>query len=333
MPFSQNKIRYRHLPHFVGWMAFIFLQLIFLLHLPQARFLEGITPFWVGFIISNGLLIGFFYLEDSILIPKFYAQRHYFSYSLLILLSFLALVGLTLGPTRFLAPPPPQHILMDSPPPVIPALLFRFILLVLAAHLLHKNRAMQRLQKEKASAELQTIKAQIHPHFLFNTLNSIYALSVCKSDSAADAILQLSHIMRYSLKEANQEEVLLEKELSYLRDYVSLQKLRTNASAEVKWEELGDCSGMKIPPMVENAFKYGVSTNHSSFIHIQTEANLPYFSLSIRNSKPPIQPEKGEGLGLAHTQKLLDTRYPHRHEFRQEDSEDTYFIFLKIRLI
>ena len=126
------------------------------------------------------------------------------------------------------------------------------------------NSRLKLAEKEKVNAELSYLKAQINPHFLFNTLNSIYSLAIEKSDYTATAVVKLSSMMRYVITDASHKFVPLEKEINYISNYIELQKLRIDSSIKLMYTVTGDISDKKIAPLVlisfiENAFKYGVN--------------------------------------------------------------------------
>lgn len=175
------------------------------------------------------------------------------------------------------------------------------------------------LEQEKLRAELTALKHQINPHFLFNVLNSLYGLAFRNDDEpTAEGIAKLSLLMRYMLYESDDAEVLLEKEIEYLENYISLQKLRLDNRTELKFEVKGQISGKSIAPMllipfVENAFKFGISTANASFVHIfleLTESNLRFETHnSIHEVNTPAEDGVG-GIGLENVKKRLELLYP-----------------------
>ena len=217
---------------------------------------------------------------------------------------------------------------------------FYLFLLTLAFSLfLRIWQRLKRIEQDKIGAELNLLKAQINPHFLFNTLNSIYALSLQKSDVTSDAIVKLSSMMRYVLKDAEHKYVYLKDEISYLNDYIELQKLRLNPNVHLDLQISGDYNQAKIAPLmlipfIENAFKYGVSTEGRSEIEIHIFYIESELRLAIRNSKPDLINGAGESteLGLNNAKKRLLLLYPDKHTLTIEDKKEDFFVNLVIQL-
>ncbi|MDP5170850.1 MAG: sensor histidine kinase [Bacteroidia bacterium] len=187
-----------------------------------------------------------------------------------------------------------------------------------------RDRQVQRdLEQEKLRAELKALKHQVNPHFLFNVLNSLYALAFQNDDEpTAEGIAMLSQLMRYMLYESNDTEVLLEKEIAYLENYISLQKLRLNGKTVIRFDVEGEVRGKSIAPMllipfVENAFKFGISTARDSHVYIRLsegEGKLQFWvNNSIHDVNTPVLDEFG-GIGLDNVKKRLDLLYPGRYQ-------------------
>ena len=181
-----------------------------------------------------------------------------------------------------------------------------------------EQRATQ-AEADKVSAELSFLKAQINPHFLFNTLNNIYTLAVMKDDNAPDSILKLSNIMRYVTNDATQDFVPLVHEIDCINDYIELQRLRLGEKTQLELEISGAIEDKKIPPLIlmtfiENVFKYGVSKHHQSAIVIKLKGDDTGISFFCQNRIFPEKEEKRrEGIGLRNTQKRLAHLYPGKY--------------------
>lgn len=179
------------------------------------------------------------------------------------------------------------------------------------------SQAEQRLRIEKQAAELNYLRSQTNPHFLFNTLNNIYSLARDKSDRAAESILRLSKILRFMLYETGGSFIAIEQELQIMRDYVDLEKLRYDESLRVNFNN--DIEDMKqaIPPLllmplVENAFKHGVSeTRNQPFVDIHLAVNKRILTFIVRNSTESSaeQPEVKENIGLSNLRRQLEMLY------------------------
>ena len=175
----------------------------------------------------------------------------------------------------------------------------------------------------RTAPELENLRGQISPHFLLNTLNNIYALTAFDAAKAQHAIEELSRMLRYLLYENRDETVSLEREMSFLRSYVELMRLRLPARVEVKADFRApgsDCISRVVPllfiPLVENAFKHGVHPTEPSFIHISLHSDSEAVYFSCCNSNYPAPPrEDGGGVGLELVKRRLALAYPERHDW------------------
>jgi LytS/YehU family sensor histidine kinase len=174
-------------------------------------------------------------------------------------------------------------------------------------------------EADRAQAELSFLKAQINPHFLFNTLNNIYSLAVTKNERTADSIMKLSNIMRYVTDDVSQHFVPLQHEVDCINDFIELQRLRLSKKAQVNFSVKGSLENKTIAPLllmtfVENVFKYGISNHESSTITIQLQADERSITFYCHNKifKPAGNPQR-TGIGIANTQKRLTHLYPNKH--------------------
>lgn len=186
--------------------------------------------------------------------------------------------------------------------------------------------------------ELELLKAQLNPHFFFNTLNNIYSLVYKKSDEAPAALMKMSDIMRYMLYESKAEKVPLEKELEYLEDYIELQKLRYTDPGFIEYSVTGNMDGHYIPPMmllsfVENAFKHGKKRVSNPGIIIRIEATGKYLNFIVSNYiiDNPVKEHQGHsGIGMNNIKRRLELLYPGSHDLSINTSEGRYTVNLKI---
>lgn len=203
------------------------------------------------------------------------------------------------------------------------------------------QRQLLETEKEKVQIELQALKAQINPHFFFNTLNGIYAMSLEKDERLPDKVLQLSQLMRYFLYESKAAAVLLEKEWEMLEDYIALQQIRLHRKVTVEKTFHGELNDQKIAPLlliifVENAFKHGgPSVNSESYVRIALDIQGERLTFSVSNSKEtkdtmPDEPNKG--LGLENAKRRLDLLYPERHRLDTDNRPDAFTITLQLSL-
>jgi len=204
------------------------------------------------------------------------------------------------------------------------------------------------VQKEKkelitknVQTELQFLKNQINPHFLFNTLNNLYALTLKKSDDAPDVVLKLSDMMRYMLYECNEKEVPLEKEIQYIKNYIELEKIRLSKNAEINISIEGEYQSTRVAPLlfipfIENSFKHGIKTSlNNAFINIQFMITDQEIQFIVKNSKSDHLPGHGHarkvgGIGLVNVKKRLELIYPKTHQLEINSLPDAYEIQLNI---
>ncbi|KQS27960.1 sensor histidine kinase [Dyadobacter sp. Leaf189] len=202
------------------------------------------------------------------------------------------------------------------------------------------------LQRDNLNLELSFLKSQINPHFLFNTLNAVYAKTADLDEDAAELVLRLSNLMRYSLYESNRDKVVLAKEIDYIESYIELEKARFGEKAKIYYQLDGDPDRCMIAPLllislVENAFKHGVSkTLECAFVNITIMLENSTLYFSVENSTPPSptsapsipKPDEIGGFGLKNTTKRLNLLYPDRHTFTVSRTSETFHTYLRIDL-
>ncbi|HCX23869.1 MAG: hypothetical protein CMB80_30235 [Flammeovirgaceae bacterium] len=211
------------------------------------------------------------------------------------------------------------------------------IYLILAT-LLHFSKSWFRvnaLEKDKINMELNALKNQLNPHFLFNGLNGIYSLSLKNDPKASEAILKLSDLLRYSLYEVSIESVSLEKELQMIRNYIDLQLIRFKPNRDVQFNVQGTDSPFIIPmillPLVENAFKHGNLTKDKSFIHISCRYSENHIEFNCQNSF--IRKEKESGIGLKSISKLIQLYYADKASLEIIQNDHKFETKLLIQLV
>ena len=196
-----------------------------------------------------------------------------------------------------------------------------------------KNEDLRKkVESEKVNWELQFLKTQLNPHFLFNSLNAIYSLSVKNSSSAPDAIISLSELMRYMLYETDKEMVPLGKEIEYIKNYVQLQRLRLSDSTNVKLRISGEDKGKKIPPLlfisfIENAFKHGTDYKGKTNVEISLEIEGKNIHFRIENRIGGHGKKKGNsGVGLENIKNRLNLLYPGSHSLTMKNDGTTFVV-------
>jgi len=222
----------------------------------------------------------------------------------------------------------------------LPAIAAIALSIKLLKHWWLKLKEAQQLITSKIGTELQLLKAQVHPHFLFNTLNNIYSFIINDSPVAPEAIKKLSTLLRYIIYECNQPLVKLEKELKMIRGYIDLEKIRYGESFNMSLQIQGNAINKMICPLLlipflENSFKHGASqmlTHPWVSLDIVIEEQDLYFNLS--NSKPTLTAEKTvtKGLGLRNVKKRLAILYPGTHVLDITDEVMSFSVSLKVPL-
>lgn len=374
---SKRKVDERLIAlHLFACLCFIVLPFIFFPR-PQDILTPFNNPQTMRDVAGQCLLIGFFYFTYYHLIPEFYTAKRYLPFAAIVILCFAVVTFLptllihdSTGNSSHQqqshrpdepgsgAPPaadkPGDHFPPGGEPPGLPPpnsrngagslskevnhYIFLFLVVLFFALTLRINNQWKQVRKEKTEAELSYLKAQINPHFLFNTLNSIYSLSVRRSDAAPEAIVKLAGMMRYVLQEADAEHVPLEKELTYLRDYVALQKLRFGTDVPVEFAVTGNADGKQIAPLIlinfiENAFKHGVNAEEDSRISVRIEIAGNSVILTVQNNKINVHSNEPGGMGLQNVKSRLALLYPGKHQLTIENGTDTYLVVLHLRLI
>mgnify|MGYP001597756885 CR=1 FL=1 len=321
--------------------------------------------FWV-YVLSPGLTKSDFYINSAVIVsihavvsyfniyflfPVFLQKRLYWQYFLAILLS-ISLGSLMQAGSFTLLNTVGDEFKVDLLSP-------RFLLstamaitytsaitmsLKLVKHWYEKERLAKELEKVNTETELKYLKSQINPHFLFNSLNSIYALSLQKSDLAPDLILKLSDILRYLLYDGSEKKVSLAQELKYLKSYLELEKVRHGSRMDLEIEVTGDTDKEEIAPMllipfVENSFKHGLGKDMSKgYVKVLVDAADGNLKFAIANSKPingsEVSSKKGYkgGIGLINVKKRLKLLYPNKHTLNVDSSDKEFQVTLNIKL-
>lgn len=338
--------------HFLGWVLFFSLIIGFTSYSPEGRESGGLPV--LPFLLFAGLYVFIFYVNAYVLVPGLYLKKKYALYTLLILLLFTAVFFLK--PYDQLAhlqqrppggegfPPFAEGPRMRGRPEVhldiVSIVLFicvwsvSTVLQVLRQWRLTERRALA-AEAEKVQAELSFLKAQVNPHFLFNTLNNIYALAISRSEQTPEAILKLSRMLRYITDDAGSDLVPLQSEVDCVNNYIELQKLRLSSKAEVRFEVKGDTAGKQIAPLlfmtfVENAFKYGISSHQPCFIHIEIITGEERILFLCRNRLLAKEETERAGIGMGNAVKRLDYLYPGKHSLDINTEDGNFSVSLAL---
>ena len=219
---------------------------------------------------------------------------------------------------------------------------FLFIFLKMVKDRSHEKNQIETLEKEKATAELNFLKAQIHPHFLFNTLNNLYALTLDKSDEAPEVVAKLSEILDYMLYQCTDQKNPIHKEIAHLKNYIALEKLRYGKRLQLEFTHSVDESQTLIAPLlliaiVENAFKHGVSgAIREAIVRISLEVRNKQLAFKVFNTKPNMTQgdimDYKKGIGIKNIKRQLELLYPNNHHWKVEEHDTSYEVYLKIIL-
>jgi two-component system, LytTR family, sensor histidine kinase AlgZ len=211
-------------------------------------------------------------------------------------------------------------------------------ILKLFKHWFKKQQEWMQAEKEKVTAELQLLKAQIHPHFLFNTLNNIYSFSLENSSKTPELILKLSALLSYMLYDCSKDAVSLGKEIEIMKSYIDLEKERYGNNIDISWMVSGAIDGKHIAPLLmlpflENAFKHGTSEQvEKPWLSVEIAANDNEVKCKMINSKNPGSFGKNGGIGLQNAMKRLKIMYPDKHELKINDEGNFFVVSLMVHL-
>ncbi len=339
----ENTVRNRWFQHVLFWVfSYIVLWTIF----------AHVEDFAAVDFIYTGLfhisLVTVVYINLRLLIPKYLRQRSYAIYFVLVIL--VVIFGVFINNITF-------NYLADI---LFPGYYFiesygvkdlsKFVVVYIIVSSLLKfskswfrqfetEQRLIKMEKEKKDAELGALKAQVSPHFLLNSLNSLYSMALDGDERTADIVLLISDMLKYVLYETNSDKVKLEREVNHVSNYVELQKLRRLSDCKIEFEIEGTPNEKQIAPLlflplVENAFKHGgVSDDGESFVIIKLTINEQGLSFKVDNSKgglSVLELNRAGGLGLMNLRQRLDLLYPAAYMIDVSDFQNYYSVVLKI---
>ncbi|MET4014843.1 two-component system LytT family sensor kinase [Mucilaginibacter sp. UYP25] len=291
------------------------------------------------------------YVNMYLLLPVFYKSHKYLQYIAWVIL-LLVIGGLIdrffswtvwLPRERFIDPnsrEPTQfwiftRIIEDSIAN-FPLLLVTLVL-ILMRDSAQNEKKLREIEKEKFTAEMNVLKAQINPHFFFNTLNSLYSLTLPISKEASDVVVRLSDLMRYMLYDASANQVQLKDEIVHLENYIAIEHMRFTDRLDLSFQHSGDIddkiiSPLLLLPFIENAFKHGIGDN-SGWITVDLQVVGNRLFLKVENSCPVVLGKKEEGgLGLTNVKRRLELIYPGGYDLNIEQAAEIFAVELKIDL-
>lgn len=323
-------MRLRVLYHLAFWSFFI------LLFWQQNQ--DATTQEYVAWFIVLGVAASVVYVNLYLLLPKYFFKRKYLVYSLFI----VSTIGFGAFILRLILPSANAHFNL----PLFQHFINIFFIVVITSSFkfyreyARKQELLVKAENKQLKAELNLLKAQVHPHFLFNTLNNLYGLiTQNQNQQASDVTLKLSDLMRYLLESSKTDLINLNKEIQFIDDYLSLEKIRLSQKTDIKFKVSGNYKELFLAPLlfiplVENAFKHGLNTfSTDSFAHfyLSIQGNELFFESINSVGKSPKNSEKS-GTGLENLKKRLQLIYPQKHQLDIEKTSNQFKVILHIKL-
>jgi hypothetical protein len=325
-----------HVLFWVAWLSRTFYDIVSLFGW------SGAFMFSFSYIFAQ---MPFVYLHLYVLVPLFLNKRKFllyipFTIILLFAYSYLSYYILTSVPPEWFPSGMKNYISKLDPNYDILEGCFAFIITYALKYtwmaLSTQNKILE-LQKDNLQLELNALKSQVNPHFLFNTLNNIYSLALQKSEHTSEMILKLSNMMRYLLYECNAPLVPLQKEINFINNYIELERIRHDKNVRINFSLEGNPDGSEIAPLllipfIENSFKHGVNAQvGKGWVDIHLSTADKKLSLSVVNSSPENNKGDGEkGIGLKNVRKRLELLYPEKYKLDLQASEEKFSVNLTL---
>ena len=321
------------------WILILVLQMVM-----AGNFLSfNVALMFAGLNMILGMIT--FYLNGLWIFPSFFEKRRFVLY-LVINLALLALLSHVFFIVdgyifkNFTTQPLPTHLPRTFP-------YFRIFFLLVFIHfislifsLINKVQIQEdtekQLSEEKSSTEIRLLKAQINPHFIFNSMNNIYSLAYSKSDQAPEAILKLSEMLRYVYYDCNRDEVTLGAEVEYIRNYMAFQKMKSPHEQNIILESEGIDESFRIAPMlfipfVENSFKYSkIEDLKEARVKIRLSTKKGNLCFKITNTHPDNGKIAGSGMGIDNVRNRLELTYPGKSSLEIQDNIKLFEVEMKI---
>ena len=332
------------------WWHLLFWVVIFVVYwLISAGYQDRyVQEFYMNLIILPARIIGT-YLMIYLILPQATRKKNFILFGILLLIHFVG-YGFLIYVSYYVTNPIPEiydfraHPLFNFPKILIKAVSDYALPLLASAIVIFKEWYLDELEnkklaEEKVAAELSFLKSQVHPHFLFNTLNNLYALTLIKSDKTPDIVLKLSDLLDYMIYNSNEEFVSLAKELEILEGYIELEKMRYNERLNLQFTVKGEVDGHRIAPLIllpfiENSFKHGASKDRTNpLIRIELVIDPGFLTLKVINTIPSDKTEDdsvARGIGLKNVKRRLELIYPGEHDLKIIPGEKQFEVRLKI---
>ena len=339
---SRNRVVFLHLMFWCVYISFIAYQIIFWQRERGYDWNRALT--FASIQLAFTLTIA--YLNYFFILPRFLSHKSILRYLVEFLIPFAIVIISRIYIQRFImtADSPRAEYYNSAMFAVQVTAITLFIVIFVgmlrfAVDWFELEAKKKEMQNEKLMAELNFLKAQINPHFLFNTLNNLYYLAYSKSENTTEVIAKLSQMMRYMIYDSNHPKVLLTKEIEYMQSYISLEKMRLSNQVPIEFNIKGNTENLWIAPLIfitflENAFKHGViSNNPDAWVKISISLDGKECVYTVENSKPAVK-SGGEksGIGLQNVKRRLELSYPGQHNLTIEDKPNVYFVRLNLLL-
>ena len=331
--------------HILFWVAFwLFYSLLY------GSYTDKYGQAFISELVAMPVFIIATYFTLYFLLPKYLLKKHYAAFFIGLASSAFLFGFIQRMNAHFIIYP----MIMEKPLPYeliyFPAIIKNIITTYTAVFLAtsikllkisyQREQTQQQLIKEKLEAELKFLKSQIHPHFLFNTLNNLYALTLKGSKKAPEMVLKLSSLLDYMLYESNVPKVPLGREIALINNYISLEKLRHGDKLQVEFDFTVDSLECKISPLlllpfIENSFKHGTSkTNKAAKVKIDLNIEGKWLTMKVCNQKQDALhfAKNYQSISLDNVQRRLKLLYPNQHKLTIENGKEEYKVILRIQL-
>jgi hypothetical protein len=330
---SQWNKNWYILAHLMFWVCYLLFPLLVFPGWPNDGDEYGLT-YTTSISSFTVLMIPFFYFNYNWAVPEFYFHSKFKQYNLTVLFAMSVAICAIFLIVHWVE----EYYAVDCLTPLatfgIGMFHLVFVFTISLGIQVFKRWAIW--EKEKLRLELSNLKMQVNPHFLFNSLNNIYTLSILNSEKTAPSIASLSSIMKYVVYQAKNDFVPLEDEIGYIKDFVELQKIRMTTTSQLDFKVAGDLQDKTIHPLlfiafIENAFKYGISTEKDTLIIIHIQVTESELILKCENNKNNFQ-EDGPKTGIANSVHRLDLIYGKSYSLEIGDIGEKFTLDLKIPL-
>jgi len=323
----------RIIQHILLWAAFLSIPLLIPSKKPDPPFIDYIYPLvFIGMTILP-VYVHFYIFE------RFLSRKRFIAYAVLLVTTIIVTVILYRG---IIVPVFNKQGSLSSLILVISFMIILTTALKTIKAGFRQRLLFQEIKSKQLQTELDLLKTQINPHFLFNTLNNLFGMAQMQKPAAAEGIARLSHLMRYMIYDSNVDLIGLEKEIEQINRLIELQKLRFSEEDDITidFKTKGDIGRVRIPPMllipfVENSFKHGISLEKPSFIYIDLSVESNNLEFSVRNSIHSVKEVKEEiesGIGLRNIRRRLELLFSETHDLIIHNSDKEFEVRLNLIL-